>query len=186
VASPASLSGCGNDCHRLAKDNDKGNGSYRYDHTNPTSRKPHYPPPPAVPTTGAAAEFEAYKPPNRVVALHVNHGLPTKAAEMYAPYDNLHETKPYLPYKKMDVTYTNVVKTKKPYTKSIKSDVIDLTGVNVNGTQDAADWLACIEKEISTYCPCTYPAGSATPSSAVTHVGTVSLVLAALAATLLF
>jgi hypothetical protein len=51
---------------------------------------------------------------------------------------------------------------------------------------------------VELYGPCTYPAGdtavvtsppppvAATPSSAVTHVGTVSLVLAALAATLLF
>jgi hypothetical protein len=74
-----------------------------------------------------------------VVALHVNHGLPTKveqAAEMYAPYDKiLTETKPY-PYELMDLTYTDVVKKKKPYAKYVKPDVIDLTGVNVNGMKE--------------------------------------------------
>jgi hypothetical protein len=138
------------DCHRLAKDNDKGNSGYRYDKTtNPASRKPYYPPPPAAPATAAAVDFEPYKQPNRVVALHVTHGQPTKMKhaaetyfqqEMYAPYAmKLTETKPYLPHKAMDVTYTDVVKKKMPYIKydkPYKSDVIDLTGVNVNGTKE--------------------------------------------------
>jgi hypothetical protein len=52
----------------------------------------------------------------------------------------------YLPHKKadvtytacptQDVTYTNAVKTKKPYTKYAKPDVIDLTEVNVNDTKE--------------------------------------------------
>jgi hypothetical protein len=134
------------DCHRLAKDNNKGNGSYRYDQTNPAGRQPHYPPPPAVPTTGAEKEFVPFKQPNRVVALHVNHGKPTKAAETYTPYDNMYDTKPHLPYKKADVTYTacptqdvthtNAMKTKKPYIKYVKPDVIDLTEVNVNDMKE--------------------------------------------------
>ena len=94
-------------------------------------------------------DFEPYKQPNRVVALHLTHGQPTKVEqaaetyfqqEMYAPHAmKLMDTKTYLPYEPMNLTYTNAVKKKMPYTthdKPHKSDVIDLTGVNVNGKKE--------------------------------------------------
>ena len=145
------------DCHRARKDNSyKGNGSNRYDQM--AARQSYYPPPPAAPIKGAENE---YKQPNRVVALLVNHKT-AKAAEPYIPDKYMYDTKPFPAHKMAEKTYTalptldepymNTVNTKtadetdtaSPYTPKLKrthtkfpkSDVIDLTEVNVNDTNE--------------------------------------------------